>query len=333
MLRITKDQGLMFSFIDNHTVIISQDFSYLYFLRLDLFQKIYAHQFQLIYTTPSDVSLVLCSLVPCEERMPRVTVHFLMGPTPRTRVRLSQQLTRDSDFSTMPQCFRCFKKGHMSKSCYSKKCCSQRNGKHHLALCKSTGIDEHKSSGTDPTEEHTSKRNPEKEDSTIPEGSTLVGSTHTSQDTILLQSALVDIATGSRSCLAHLLFDSGSQHTFISQDLANKIGVQPFKKEELLMSMFGHDKRTKADFKTVRVCLMADGEGIIINALVPTVISPLISAHLQDDDLSFPYLQGLRLADLVRTRGPLEIIIIGNDYYGSVSNWRYNQGRWAHGYE
>ena len=64
---------------------------------------------------------------------------------------------------------------------------------------------------------------------------------------------------------------------------------------------------------------MADGEGIIINALVSPVISPPIAAHLQDDDLNFPYLQGLRLADPVRTRGPLEIdIIIGNDYYGSL---------------
>ena len=64
---------------------------------------------------------------------------------------------------------------------------------------------------------------------------------------------------------------------------------------------------------------MADGEEIIINALVSPVISPPISAHLSDDDLNFPYLQELRLADPVRTRGPLEIdIIIGNDYYGSL---------------
>ena len=138
---------------------------------------------------------------------------------------------------------------------------------------------------------------------------------HTSQVTILLQSALVDIVAGSRSCQAHLLFDSGLQGMFISQDLANKIRAQP----ELLMSMLGHQKRPMADFKMVRVCLMADGEEIIINALVSPVISPAISAHLQDGDLNFPYLQGLRLADPVRTRGPLEIdIIIGYDYYGSL---------------
>ena len=215
------------------------------------------------------------------------------------------------------RCFRCFKKGHMSKSCYSKKRCSRCNVIHYLALFKSTGIDGHKPSGTDPTEENTSKRNPEKEDSTISEGSTLVCSMHTSQDTILLQSALVDVAAGSRSCQARLLFNSGSQRYV--QDLANKIGAQPFKKEELLVSTFGHDKRTKANFKMVRVCLMANGEGIIINPLVTPVIPPLIFTHVQDDDLNFPYFRGLRLADPVRTRGPLEIdIIIGNDYYGSL---------------
>ena len=153
--------------------------------------------------------------------------------------------------------------------------------------------------------------------------------THTSEDTILLQSALVEIAAGSRSCQACLLFDSGSPRTFISQDLANKIGAQLFKREELLMSTFGHDKRTKAGFEMVRVCLMADGEGIVINTLVSLVISPPISAHLQDNDLNYLYLQGLCLADPVRTRGPLEIdVIIGNDYYGSLVTGEIIKGDW-----
>ena len=74
-----------------------------------------------------------------------------------------------------------------------------------MASSKSTAIDRNKSSATDLTEENTSKRNPEKDDSTIPEGSTLIGLTHTFQDTILLQSALVDGATGLRKCQARLL--------------------------------------------------------------------------------------------------------------------------------
>ena len=48
---------------------------------------------------PSSLLLVLCSLVPWEERTPRMAVRFVMGPTPRTRVRSSRQLARDSNFS------------------------------------------------------------------------------------------------------------------------------------------------------------------------------------------------------------------------------------------
>ena len=176
---------------------------------------------------------------------------FFDGSHPSDSCKIVSKIDQRLEFlHNQKRYFRRFKKGHMSKSRYSKKRCSRCNGKHHLALCKSSGIDGHKSSGTDPAEENTSNtstRNPEKDDSTIPEESTLVGSTHTSQDTILIQSALVDIAAGSRSCQAPLLFDSGSQRTFISQDLANKIGAQPFKRVELLMSTFGYDKRTKAD--------------------------------------------------------------------------------------
>ena len=57
------------------------------------------------------------------------------------------------------------------------------------------------------------------------------------------------------------------------------------------MSTFGHDRRTKGDLEMARVCLVADGEEIIINTLMSPVISPPISAHLQDDDLDFPYPQ------------------------------------------
>ena len=144
---------------------------------------------------------------------------FCDGPHPSDSCKIVPAIDPRLEFlRNQKLCFRCFKKGHniMLKSCYLKKRFSWCNGKHHLALCISTGIDGHKPSGTDPTEANTSKRNPEKEDSTIPEGSTLVGLTHTSQDTTLLQSALVDVAAGLRSCQAHLLFDSGSEHTSIS---------------------------------------------------------------------------------------------------------------------
>ena len=84
------------------------------------------------------------------------------------------------------RCFKCFKKGHV-KVLLLKEALFLVQWKHHLVLCKSTGIDSYKSSGIDPTKKKKSKRNPEKEYLTIPGGPTLFGSMHPSQDTILLR--------------------------------------------------------------------------------------------------------------------------------------------------
>ena len=51
------------------------------------------------FSTAGALFLVPCSLVSWEERMPRMAVRFVMGPTPRTFVRSSHQLIRDSNFS------------------------------------------------------------------------------------------------------------------------------------------------------------------------------------------------------------------------------------------
>ena len=125
-----------------------------------------------------------------------MAVRFVMGPTPRTCERSSQQLTRDSNLSaTRKDASGALRKVMYHKSCYLNKRRSRCNGKHHLTLCKSAEIDGHKFSGKDPAEENTSNAstgNPKKDDLTIPEESILVGLTHNSQDTILLQSAIVD---------------------------------------------------------------------------------------------------------------------------------------------
>ena len=125
-----------------------------------------------------------------------MAVRFVVGPTPRTCERSSQQLTRDSNLSaTRKDASGALRKVMYHKSCYLNKRHSRCNGKHHLALCKSAEIDGHKFSGKDPAEENTciaSTRNPKRDDLTIPEESILVGLTHNSQDAILLQSAIVD---------------------------------------------------------------------------------------------------------------------------------------------
>ena len=82
---------------------------------------------------------------------------FCDGPHPSDSCKIILTIEQRLQFlRNKKRCFRCFKKGHISKSCYWKKYCSRCNGKHHLAWCKSTAIGGHKSSRTDPAEENTS---------------------------------------------------------------------------------------------------------------------------------------------------------------------------------
>ena len=72
---------------------------------------------------------------------------FCDGPHPSDSCKIVPAVDQRLEFlRNQKRCFRCFKKGHMSTSCYPKKRCSRCNGKHHLALCKSAGIDGHKPS-------------------------------------------------------------------------------------------------------------------------------------------------------------------------------------------
>ena len=108
--------------------------------------------------------LLAPSLLPWEER---TYVCSVMGTTPRTRVRSSQQWSRDWNFSaTGKDALGTSRKG-MCQNLATRRSVV-RGAMEHLASCKFTGIDRNKSSGADLTEENTSKRNPEKEDWTIP---------------------------------------------------------------------------------------------------------------------------------------------------------------------
>ena len=73
----------------------------------------------------------------------------------------------------------------------------------------------------------------------------------------------------------------------MSQDLVSKFETQELRKEELLVSMFGRDKGAKTEFLVVRVCVMAEGEEIMITTSMSPVISPLIFSMMMPTFLVF----------------------------------------------
>ena len=55
----------------------------------------------------------------------------------------------------------------------------------------------------------------------------------------LLKTVVATITNGDKSTTANLLFDEGSQRSFIIQDLVKILALQPYCKEDITVSSFG----------------------------------------------------------------------------------------------
>ena len=55
----------------------------------------------------------------------------------------------------------------------------------------------------------------------------------------LLKTAIVDISVGVTTVEEHILFDEGAQQSFITQELADTLQLQPTRQELITVSTFG----------------------------------------------------------------------------------------------
>ena len=150
-------------------------------------------------------------------------------------------------------------------------------------------------------------------------------STHTSsvaknQRTILLQTAHALAFADPRGPTAQvrILFDSGSQLSYVTEELRHRLNPKHTKIERLHLNTFGsHNYKTQA-CAVVRLYLRAhhQGEPVAISALTsPVICSPLPSAIRVD---RYPHLSDLQLADESSTpRGEIDVLI-GSNFYWSI---------------
>ena len=83
---------------------------------------------------------------------------------------------------------------------------------------------------------------------TIAKNTTHMGATHSLHPTnhILMQSAITKISgAGKQYRQARILFDMGSQRTFITQDMKHKLELQTKRKELLDVTTFGSFQSTR----------------------------------------------------------------------------------------
>ena len=82
---------------------------------------------------------------------------------------------------------------------------------------------------------------------TIAKNTTHMGATHSLHPTnhILMQSAITKIRAGKQYRQARILFDTGSQRTFTTQDMKHKLELKTMGKELLDVTTFGSFQSTR----------------------------------------------------------------------------------------
>ena len=200
-------------------------------------------------------------------------------------------------------CFRCFEPGHMSKLC--KAVCEFCNGKHHKNFC---------------SKQSDSKESKEKSEESQPHDDSVNISclAKTKQQQVLLQTARIKVkASKGQTVTANVLFDSGSDQSYVSTSLSRKLQLKEVDKVHHRYASFGGNK-SSTTVKSVREVLLLDNrnEAHAMSAIeVPTICSMLEKPSISDDTLKGLHVSVSQCAAPTQAQTLSIDILVGLDYY------------------
>ncbi|GFR06489.1 DUF1758 domain-containing protein [Trichonephila clavata] len=138
----------------------------------------------------------------------------------------------------------------------------------------------------------------------------------------LLPTAEVQVLNGCNKVMARLLFGSGSQKSFIRNDLKNALNLKPIRQETLLIYIFSNQNPLEKTFEVVNLTLrsrFSPFQSINIEALVTDEIT---GAEIYSD--STPKLlrnlipSGCQMADSFQ-KSPIKILLGANFLVNSIT--------------
>ncbi|XP_061184416.1 uncharacterized protein LOC133192421 [Saccostrea echinata] len=206
-------------------------------------------------------------------------------------------------------CFNCLG-NHRASDCKSRNRCKKCQKKHHTSICdmKLTRDRDEPTKSTSVNIVETSKKS-----------ETTVLNVEHRPTNVLLKTAIAPVSHENQTTDANILFDEGSQRSFITEKLANELEITQRKSEAIKLATFGKNGSVQY-LDSATIDLITDsGELIAINVLiVPSIASPLTSYH-SSEVKRLPYLQGLKLAHPVSADSEFVIsFLIGADHYWRI---------------
>ena len=198
------------------------------------------------------------------------------------------------------RCFVCLQFGHRGSQCSWQ--CRQCNGKHHQSICErkinkfeNTGEKTQKKNRSPADVEDSNQVENEKsltantlggEDRTSTANQTIaaVGNLKGNKRTIFLQTATTTACANGTEIPVRILMDSGSQRTYVTDALKNKLSLNPERSEVLNLNTFGNDQVEKRRYDQIRLQLKGQTRVIEITALsFPKICAPNRADSLSGD--------------------------------------------------
>ena len=199
---------------------------------------------------------------------------------------------RRKSVQTQNRCVLCLRKGHLLRSCqkrcgYTCQTCG-RKGHHHTLLClpstdSNTALPALSPRTPPLTQEVASRTITSSETSTVPTPTTTHVSTllsdrsplPTERASVMLLTAVTTFETSSGPFLARLLFDTGSQNSYITANLVKRLSLLVKRCEILNISTFGTTEVHQAEAPVVTVCIpVCGGSTIDISAyVIPHIVN------------------------------------------------------------
>ncbi len=192
------------------------------------------------------------------------------------------------------QCFVCLKKGHLFREYKSNVRCFNCKNRHHNSICEApyaTPRFQHNPRNQNSTQVHSAVNTSNRNESLRPQASTQpqnpndISSTTTmfvdAKNSVLLQTAkgyISAVDNLQNSIIARMILDNGSQKSYISQELRDKLRFPTLSRETLSIKTFGSDQGSfqTCDMTQIAIRSPYTEEILYVNVhVVPVVCAPL----------------------------------------------------------